>query len=258
MGHAGTTAIAGLIATVIGLLALIANEGVFFSGDIERIQLNVSAFDCEESSEDHVLSLGIGKAGFFDLGADLILEVDLTPYAHRRCKTFQILPRREAVIDLSSIAYVRTDHRLIAANPAKPNDLQKQECDCLRLDNAAAEPGLLRLVLPDALQRVAPDAYSVRISAGGIGETPFLGAYGQAGYAAKDGWDHDVTFQLAQLGKIVSMTSILFATLLGIGVGALFEATLRAATSKRLATFGAALRTRRRSRAKPDQGSGAK
>lgn len=246
MRHASATAVAGLTATVVGLLALIANEGAFFSGEAERIQLNISAFDCAEKVDDHVLNLGISPVGFFDTQADLVMEMDLTEYAKKRCEILEIRPRRAAQFDLSGGAYVRTDHRMVNVNPADPDALQRQDCDCFHLASAEAEAGMLRTVLPGALRRITPDAYSVSLSVGGVGETPILGAYGLTGYVAKDGWNHDVTFQLARFSRIVSMTSILFATLLGIGIGALFEAALSAATGRRLMAFGAALKAQRR------------
>lgn len=236
------TLIAGLLASIVSLAALLGTEGVFFTTPPPPIVLNISGFDCQNrgfamaETLSGALSAGVEPPAALAMTADLILELDLAPFADSGCRYVALTPRRPVVFTVRSPHYARTDVRLDSHN-GQP--LRIEGVFFERTPHPAAEDreaSVLSARLPGALQRIRADAYAARISVSGVARIGFIETHrirGQGFYDA-DQRQIDAVFALERFRRLANLAAILFAAMLGVGLGAVFEAGLMAATRRRL------------------------
>ncbi len=111
------------------------------------------------------------------------------------------------------------------------NQIQRNQDGSIR----PSRHNFVRLIIPEAFARVSSDAFASRLSiTGSKADFSFAQSFGKAGYGAFGHRRTDLTFMVSAYRRFSRIISVVFATLLGIGIGAVFEASLTLSTARRL------------------------
>ncbi len=243
--RARLTLIAGLLVALASFAGLLANEGLFLPDDRQRIQLNISGFECNSAlSNEPYLRVGIANATFTGLTADVVLDVDMRRFVNAGCQFFEIKPRRPVIFDDQSPHFDYSPFRTTTYNKETlrfNGDYFKRTAEATGSDGIETR---IVATIPGAFRRVGADTFATRISMGGLDEVLFIESHGQRGGALDNDWETDIVFSLSEFSRLSSLMAIILATFLGAGIGAVFEAVLMLATARRLGHFEERLRSR--------------
>lgn len=248
---------AGVLVAVVSLALLLVNEGLLFRASPAPIDLSIRGIECAGDVDAvfkgaSVTSLDIiaeiSGQRFFGMAADLEMKIGFDAFSRADCARVEIesaAPLRfsdnSGFYDSADAAHrIRVDDRgdrlpgpttteiLVFERNANQRGVQQDWGDPNRTE-------FVRILLPGVFERLSAGGYATRFDTGGERHRfRFAESYGKTGAGASNGPRTDLSFRLQAFDRISSIITIVFATLLGVGVGAVFEASLILSTARKI------------------------
>lgn len=221
---------AGVLLAAGSLAILLVNEGVFFDTEPPETAIMVQGRDCAGDILEIVrpVTVSIEGATFFGGAADLVYRVGVDPFVAQGCQGVRLVPFMAAELTDRTSKYDVDDS--IEEWDDKVTHLTRTDQPDAFVERFAD----VELRFPGLFKRVSADAFVARLGLPEDSRFATVQAYGKVGYWSEGDDGVDFTFRFDAFERISSVIAIVFATLLGIGVGAVFEATLIMSTMRRL------------------------
>lgn len=229
MFQARVTLVVGALLALMSFVALLGNEGVFFNAQPERLPVTLIGSGCAAETEAPPSApavVEIDGDGFLALSADLAIEIDLAEFLAADC----------AVLRITSPQAHELEDNAVNFDFETPEDAPNTSV--WRRNQIPADDGALanRVVIrfADAFSRVGPTVFAARLTYSEDAALRTLETFERSGVLRRGADGVDVSFQADAHRRYVGVVAIIFATLLGIGIGAIFEAMLIIATLRRI------------------------
>lgn len=248
---------AGLGLSLISLAALLIAEGAFLSAEPAPIALSIAGRGCDRADPPApgALDIGLEDRAFFKSGATLAAILDLTPFAAAGCAEIAIAMDRPWRIFDNSPFYDPRDAanqdrfqgstRLPGVAAAGTTTLVRN-ANAYSPDSSGGGGGrfnFVRLYAPDGFARTGADRFAARLTlARQAPQIRLLQSFGQTAEPLSHRRRHDISVRIADYARVQSVLTVVFATLLGIGVGAAFEARLILSAARRIEALKRRLR----------------
>ena len=248
----------GALVALLSLTLLLINEGLLFEASPRASQFSIQGVSC--SGDKNALFQGssvnnleiiadISNHSFFSLSADLELKIGFDAFSRAGCQQVDIestAPMRfkdnssfyDSGMSAFKVQFDASGNR-IPGGPTTTSVLNFQRNDNQRSNQQDwGDPNrhdFVRIILPGAFERLSAGDYAARLNTGDtLHRFRFTESYGKTGSGAGNGRRNDLSFRLQGFERLSSIITIIFATLLGVGVGAVFEASLVLSTTRKL------------------------
>ncbi|MBX2854990.1 MAG: hypothetical protein KTR21_08380 [Rhodobacteraceae bacterium] len=251
-----TRAIGALVA-LLSLGLLLVNEGLLFHASPTPASFSIRGLDC--SGDPDALYKGasvnsleiladISSQSFFSLDADLEIKIGFDAFSRAGCEQVEIASEESMRFKDNSSFYdsnmtaFEIQHN--ATGERLPGPTTSGVLAFKRNDNKPSvqqdwgNPNrheFVKVILPRLFERLSASDYAARLNTGDERHRfRFAESYGKVGAGASNGRRNDLSFRLQAFERISRIITIIFATLLGVGVGAVFEASLILSTARQI------------------------